>query len=260
MDLGVKGKNVFINGGGEGIGELVAVMLAQEGARLALADLNQEKVRETADKVRALGAEAICFQVDVTSQAQVEAAVGQTLEKYGRIDVLIHIPGRGERKPFQKSDKKDWDFALNLNLMGPLYASKAVIDNMIANRGGSIVYVVSDAGRVGEVNNPIYSAAKGGVIAFSKSLARELGRHMIRVNCVALSAMDTPGGRVYQQQIADRKGITLEALHKSFMASYLIRRFGRPQDAADAICFLCSSRADWITGQTLSVNGGYSLI
>lgn len=260
MDLGVKGKNVFINGGGEGIGLLVAEMLAQEGANLALTDINAEKVRETADKVKALGAEALWFQVDVTKQPQVTEAVQNSIEHFGNIDILIHIPGRGERKPFQKSGKEDWEFALNLNLMGPLYATKAVIDNMVANKGGSIVYVVSDAGRVGEVNNPVYSAAKGGVIAFSKSLARELGRHLIRVNCVALSAMDTPGGRKYQQQIAERKGITLEELRKSFMSSYLIRRFGRPQDAADAVCFLCSSRADWVTGQTLSVNGGYSLI
>ena len=259
MDLGVKGKSVFINGGGEGIGVLVARMLAQEGANIALADINAEKVQETAAKVKAMGSEAIWFEVDVTNQAQTEQAVHKAIDHYGKIDILVHIPGRGERKPFQKSGKQDWDFALNLNLMGPLYSTKAVIDNMIANKGGSIVYVVSDAGRVGEVNNPVYSAAKGGVIAFSKSLARELGRNLIRVNCVALSAMDTPGGRKYQEQIAERKGITLEALHKSFMSSYLIRRFGRPQDAADAICFLCSDRADWITGQTLSVNGGYSL-
>ncbi|MBU1275515.1 MAG: SDR family oxidoreductase [Proteobacteria bacterium] len=259
MDLGVKGKSVFINGGGEGIGVLVAQMLAQEGANIALADLNVEKVQETAAKVKALGGEAIWFEVDVTNQAQVEQAVHKAIDHYGKIDILVHIPGRGERKPFQRSNREDWDFALNLNLMGPLYSTKAVIDNMIANKGGSIVYVVSDAGRVGEVNNPVYSAAKGGVIAFSKSLARELGRHLIRVNCVALSAMDTPGGRKYQAQIAERKGITLEALQKGFMSSYLIRRFGRPQDAADAICFLCSTRADWITGQTLSVNGGYSL-
>ena len=259
MDLGVKGKNIFINGGGEGIGALVAAMLAAEGANMALTDMNAEKVAETSEKVKALGADSIWFEMDVTNQSQAGEAVKKAVEHFGRIHTLIHIPGRGERKPFQKSQKEDWDFALNLNLMGPLYSTKAVLDNMIAHKGGSIVYVVSDAGRVGEVNNPVYSAAKGGVIAFSKSLARELGRHLIRVNCVALSAMDTPGGRKYQQQIAERKGITMEQLHKHFMSNYLIRRFGKPQDAADAVCFLCSKRADWITGQTLSVNGGYAL-
>lgn len=259
MDLMVKGKNVFLTGGGDGIGVLVAEMLAADGANIAAADRNAAKVQETAAKVEALGQKALWFELDVTNQAQVTESVNKTIEAWGKIDILVHIPGRGERKPFQKSGPEDWQFALNLNLMGPLYSTKAVLDNMIANQGGSIVYVVSDAGRVGEVNNPVYSAAKGGVIAFSKSLARELGRHLIRVNCVALSAMDTPGGRKYQTQIAERKGITLEALQKSFMSNYLIRRFGQPQDAADAICFLCSGRAGWITGQTLSVNGGYML-
>lgn len=260
MDLGVKGKNVFINGGGDGIGSLVATMLAQEGANLALADINAEKAEETAVKVKELGAEALWFQVDVTNQDQVKDAVVKAIAHFEKIDVLIHIPGRGERKPFQKSEKRDWQFALDLNLMGPLYSTKAVLDHMIANQGGSIVYVVSDAGRVGEMGNPVYAAAKGGVIAFSKSMARELGRYAIRVNCVALSIMDTPGGRKHQQQITEQRGITMEALHKSILSHYLIRRLGRPQDAADAICFLCSSRADWITGQTLSVNGGYAMV
>ena len=259
MDLGVKGKVAFITGGGEGIGETVAQMLAQEGVEIAVADLNAEKVQKTAREVEELGSRALWFETDVTNQQQMDKAVKQTLDKFGKIDILIHIPGRGERKPFARSAKEDWDFALNLNLYGPLYSTRAVIENMIQQKSGSIVYVVSDAGRVGEVNNPVYSAAKGGVIAFSKSLAREVGRYLIRVNCVALSAMDTPGGRKYQAQIAERKGISLEDLQKSFMANYLLRRFGRPQDAADAICFLCSNRADWITGQTLSVNGGYAM-
>ena len=130
----------------------------------------------------------------------------------------------------------------------------------------SIITVLSLAGcqdkllQTYEVNNPVYSAAKGGVIAFSKSLARELGRYNIRVNCVSLSAMNTPGGKKYQAQIAERKGVDLAELQKKFLNNYQIRRFGEPQDAANALCFLASSRAEWITGQTLSVNGGYAMI
>ena len=260
MDLGVKGKTAFITGGGEGIGEVTALMLAREGAQIALADRDEQKVQDTAHKVQDLGGKAIWFQLDVTEQKQANDAVRKTLSEFKKIDILIHIPGRGERKPFKVSTKEDWDFAVNLNLYGVLNFTRAVIDSMVKQKSGSITFVVSDAGRVGEVNNPVYSAAKGGVIAFSKSLARELGRYNIRVNCVSLSAMNTPGGKKYQAQIAERKGIDLAELQKKFLNNYQIRRFGEPQDAANALCFLASSRAEWITGQTLSVNGGYVMI
>lgn len=260
MDLGVKNKTAFITGGGEGIGKLAAMIMAQDGANVVVADQDQTAVEMVADKVKEHGVKSLAFSLDVTKADQVNEAVQKTVEEMGRIDMLIHIPGRGERKPFAKSERADWDFALDLNLFGVLNSAKAVLDQMINQKSGSMAFTVSDAGKVGELNNPIYSAAKGGVIAFSKSLAREMGRYNIRANCVALSAMNTPGGLKLRQVFADRYKSTVESIEKKILANYAIRRFGEPQDAANALCFLVSERASWITGQALSVNGGFSMV
>ena len=260
MDLGVKGKVAFITGGGEGIGEVVALTLAQEGADISLADIDHLKVESTANRVKDIGAKALWFGLDVTNQKQVNDAVQRTSDEFKKIDILVHIPGRGERKTFIASIKEDWDFSVNLNRYGVLNSAKAVVDQVVKQGSGSMVFVVSDAGRVGESNNCVYSAAKAGVIALSKSLARELGNHNIRVNCVSLSAMNTPGGIKYRETIAKRLGKDQAEFEKRVMSNYCIRRFGEPRDAAAAICFLVSSWAGWITGQTLSVNGGYCMI
>ncbi|MFH1350359.1 MAG: SDR family oxidoreductase [Pseudomonadota bacterium] len=260
MDLNVKDKIAFITGGGEGIGEVVAFMLAEEGAHIAVADMDASKVEAVANRVKALGSKCLWFPLDVLNQGQVNEAVQKTVSEFGRIDILVHIPGRGERKSFSSSTKTDWDFSINLNLYGALYSAKAVLDQMVKQQAGSIAFTVSDAGRVGENNNSVYSAAKAGVIAFSKALAKELGRYNIRVNCVALSAMNTPGGLRFREQIAKSLGKDPSEIEKKILSNYALRRLGEPQDAANALCFLVSDRASWITGQTLSVNGGYCMV
>lgn len=260
MDLGVRGKVAFITGGGKGIGEVVATMLAKEGADIAVVDYDPSGVEDTSKKVKAIGAKSLWFKVDVTKQEQVNKAVQKTLDEFNKIDILINIPGRGERKQFITSNRDDWNFSINLNLYGVLNSAKAVVDQMVKQGNGNMVFVVSDAGRVGENNNSVYSAAKAGVIAFSKALARELGRYRIRVNCVSLSVMNTPGGIQLRETLANRLGKGKTEIEKRIMSNYVIRRFGEPEDAANAICFLASNRADWVTGQTLSVNGGYCMI
>lgn len=260
MDLDVKEKVAFITGGGEGIGETVALMLAREGARIAVADIDTSKVEMTAKKIKELGAESLYFPLDVVSQNEVKEAVRITVKEFGSLDMLIHVPGRGERKPFSSSNKKDWDFSINLNLYGPLCVVKEVLEQMVKQQSGAIAFTVSDAGRVGENNNSVYSAAKAGVIALSKALAKEFGRHNIRVNCVSLSAMSTPAGLRYREKIAQSLGRDMAEIEKKVLSNYCLRRFGTPQDAANALCFLASDRASWITGQTLSVNGGYCMV
>jgi len=261
MDLNVKGKVALITGGGEGVGRLVGLMLAEEGANTVLGDVDLSKAENVADEVRALGSKALAFNVDITNQDQVNQMAQKAIDEFKRIDILVNVPGRGERTTFSASSREDWDFSINLNLYGMLNCTKAVIDQMMEQKYGKIVSVVSDAGRVGENMNPVYSAAKGGVIAITKSLAKELGRYKVNVNCVSLSAMNTPAGLRWRGEISEGMGEeTWKVYEKKILSNYPIRRFGEVEDAANAICFLVSDRASWITGQTLSVNGGYCMI
>jgi len=260
MDLNVKGKVAFINGGGEGIGRTSALILAEDGADIIVTDMVKENAEATAELVRKMGVKCVPYEVNVTEQREVNSVVDKAVAEFGRIDMLLHIPGRGERKPFLKSEKKDWDFSVDLNLYGPIFIAKAVVDQMVKQNGGSLTFIVSDAGKVGESNNAVYSAAKGGVMAFSKTLAKELGRYNIRSNCVALSAMNTPAGLKGRATIfGATANADIKEIERRVLKNYSIRRFGEPEDAANALCFLASERASWITGQTLSVNGGYCM-
>jgi len=260
MDLGVRSKVAFVTGGGEGIGRETALTLAGEGAHVVVCDMDASEAENTAGMVRNLGVNSLSFGLDVTDRNQLAEAVQKALDSFKSIDILIHIPGHGERKPFIETTQADWDSSVHLNLYGVLNSAAAVVRHMVTQNRGSMVFVVSDAGKIGETNNCVYSAAKAGVIAFSKALAKELGRNNIRVNCVSLSATNTPGAAKLKEVMAKRFGKTAEELEKAILKNYPLRRFGEPQDPASAICFLASERASWITGQALSVNGGYCMV
>ena len=260
MDLGVRNKVAFITGGGEGIGRETALMLAAEGAHIVVCDMDAPKAEKTAAMVRDLGVDSLWFGLDVTDRNQLAEAAQKALDTFKAVDILIHIPGHGERKPFIETTQADWDSSVHLNLYGVLHSVTALVRHMVTRNHGSMVFVVSDAGKIGETNNCVYSAAKAGVIAFSKALAKELGRNNIRVNCVSLSATNTPGAAKLKEVMAERFGKTVDELEKAILRNYPLRRFGEPKDPANAICFLASERASWITGQALSVNGGYCMV
>jgi NAD(P)-dependent dehydrogenase (short-subunit alcohol dehydrogenase family) len=237
------GQTAIVTGAGGGTGRQTALRLAREGAAVVIADVNIEKANVTAEEVRALGAEALVFQTDVRSSQDVNQMVQLTLEKFGRIDILVNCAGGsasliGKLSLFEHSDEEAWDFVLGINLKGVLICTRAVIDHMIANRRGKIVNVSSIAGVVGIMERVDYSAAKGGVIALTQALAMEIGHYGINVNCVSPGMVARVPGQA-----------------KPNSGTYLGRN-GKPEEIANLIAFLASDEADYITGQNYIIDGG----
>ncbi|MEO8456787.1 MAG: SDR family oxidoreductase [Chloroflexota bacterium] len=263
MDLGISGRVALITGAGRGIGAEIAQTLAGEGVRIAVNDLFQERADESAEIIRKAGGEAIGVAFDVTEYAAVEAGVRKTTDHFGAVDILVNnagipaesamdaLPSQGGF--FAGSDRRQWDRTMGLITYGVLNSSRAVVGGMAERGWGRIVSVISDAGRVGEPRLVAYSMAKAGVIGFTKALAKESGRNAITVNCVS------PG-----TTITDATREWIEAQGEQIMRAYPLARglgrLGLPSDIAGAVAFLASARAEWITGQVLSVNGGYSMV
>jgi 2-hydroxycyclohexanecarboxyl-CoA dehydrogenase len=242
------GKVVLVTGAARGIGAGIARAAAAAGARVALGDVAEATVRETA---AALGERALPLVMDVAQARSVRAAVAEAEARLGPIDVLVNNAGIDVIGPFAGSDEATWDRLWAVNLKGTLLATRAVLDGMIARERGRIVNLGSDAGRVGSSGEAVYSATKGGVIAFTKTLAREVARHGITVNCVCPGPTDT--ALLEQVRAYDEK------LHASLARAVPLRRLGRPEDVAAAVVFLAGDAAGYITGQTLSVSGGLTM-
>lgn len=254
MDLGLKDKRVIVTGGGSGIGRQICLTLAQEGAALAIPDLNLAGAEETAALVRELGGTAFTAAVDVTDEAAVAAAAAQFCDQLQGVDILINNAGiMSAGKTFLEMVREEWDREVQICLYGVLNWCRSVLPILVEGGGGSVVNIASDAGRVGEQKMAVYSAAKSGVISFSKAVARELGPKGVRVNVVAPGTTRTPlamRNRIMQDPATVEKVTRL----------YPLRRLGEPADIANAVVFLASDAASWITGQTLSVSGGYSML
>ena len=243
----------FITGAASGIGRATALRLAADGARIAIADLNLDGARETAQLIKAAGGNALPVQVDITDFAAVQAAVRQTREALGPVTILVNNAGWDFIEPFAKNDPALWDKLIAINLRGPIHCSRAVLDDMSAAGSGKIVFVSSDAARVGSTGEAVYAACKGGVIAFAKTLARELARYKINVNVVCPGITDT----------ALLKAVTEPEYGKRVIDAVVrtipFRRMGQPEDLAAAIAFFVSPDADFVTGQVLSVSGGLTM-
>jgi 2-hydroxycyclohexanecarboxyl-CoA dehydrogenase len=239
------GKIAIVTGAGQGIGRAIAEKLAAEGAAVVVTDRDEAGAQQTAAALP----EATAITTDVTDRVAVQTMVDAVVERFGRIDVLVNNAGWDKASPFVDSDPADWDRAIGVNLYGVLHTCKAVVPVMAEQGAGAIVNLGSDAGRVGSSGEAVYSAAKGGVIAFSKSLAREVARHRIRVNCVCPGPTDTA-------LFASFAGPHLrEALTKAIP----FRRLGQPADVANVVAFLASDEASFVTGQTVSVSGGLTM-
>jgi len=260
MDMELKGKVAIVTGGGRGLGKAIALGLAKEGADVIVCDINEKFIASTVTELKDMGSHAMGIKGDVTSGDQVKAMVIQVLGEFDKIDILINNTGGSRDVPFTKSSRENWDFAINLCLYGVLNCTRAVIDTMVARKNGKIISIVSDAGIAGEPWLPIYSAAKAGIIAFSKALAKEVGQYCINVNCVSPGVMSTERT---QERLKDRFASEEEAekqLQRQLKLYPIGRGLGRistPEEVSDAVIFLCSARAAYITGQTLSISGGY---
>jgi 2-hydroxycyclohexanecarboxyl-CoA dehydrogenase len=247
----LENKTALVTGGGRGLGRGICLELARQGADVAVLDLREAEAKAVAGEVRALGRRSVAHSADVTRSDQVRAAVERTIAELGRVDILVNNAGWDKMEPFLQSTEETWDRVLAINLKGQIICARAVLDGMVAQGGGRIINIASDAGRVGSTGEAVYSAAKGGVIAFTKTLARELARYSITANCLCPGPSDTP---LFAELSADNPRLT-EALARAIP----LRRLGTPEDLAPAVAFFASDAAGYITGQTLSVSGGLTM-
>jgi 2-hydroxycyclohexanecarboxyl-CoA dehydrogenase len=251
MDL--KNRVAIVTGAGGGIGRAIAVKFAARGANVVVADIKEEGARETVSLVGKEGAKGLAQNIDITSFVQVQEMTKAVLNAFGRIDILVNNAGWDKIEPFVKNSPDFWDKVIAVNLKGPIHCTRAVLDPMMERKYGKIINISSDAGRVGSTGEAVYSACKGGMIAFTKTMAREMARYQINVNCVCPGATDTP----LLAEITG--GETGAKIIEAMVKAVPFRRLAKPEDIAGAVAFLASDEASFITGQTLSVSGGLTM-
>lgn len=251
----LKGKTALVAGGGRGIGRCIALALAREGAQTAVADLLLENARSVRDEIKGMGVNALACQVDLTKRQEVERTIQTVLSQFGQIDILVNSAGWDRLEPFIESNEETWERILAINFKSVLHTVKAVLPHMITAGSGRIVNISSDAGRVGSSWEAVYSGAKGAVIAFSKTLAREVARYKINVNVVCPGLTDTPLLEAVRSQSPQT-----EKLIDAVIKATPFRRVARAEEIAEAVLFFASPSADFVTGQTLSVSGGLTMV
>lgn len=246
-------KVALVTGAGQGVGAEIAGVLAAAGCAVAVNDLFEDRASETASRLVRKGARAVPLAFDVADPAAAAAAVEEAATALGPVDVLVNNagipPGAQWLVPFRDTDPADWDAWLRVNLNGVLNCTHAAVGAMCDRGWGRVVTIVSDAARSGEADMAVYAAAKAGAAGFMRSLAKEVGRCGVTANCVALGNMGPPTGTPETDAVRAR----FEALARR----YPVGRVGRASDVAPAVLYLCSPEAEWVTGQTLAVNGGY---
>ncbi|GAB2481519.1 glucose 1-dehydrogenase [Comamonas humi] len=250
----LKDQTIIVTGGGGGIGGATCRRLAHEGARVAVLDRNLDAAAQVAAGIAAEGGQAAAFACDITDRASVDAALAATEARFGPVDVLVNNAGWDIFKPFAKTVPSEWQQLIAINLVGALHMHHAVLPGMAARGKGRIVNIASDAARVGSSGEAVYAACKGGLVALSKTLAREHARHGITVNVVCPGPTDTALLAGFAEGAAHP-----EKLLEAFTRAIPLGRLGQPDDLAGAIAFFASDDAGFITGQVLSVSGGLTM-
>jgi len=248
MDM--HGKNVIVTGGASGIGKATALLLARNGARVFIGDMDTERGAQVAADAVAAGLRVEFLPLELTDPTAIDSFTDAVHGAVGRADALVNAAGWDVIQPFMDNDTAMWDRVMAINFLGPVRLTRNILKPMIeAGQGGKIVSISSDAGRVGSMGETVYAGAKGGIIAFSKSLAREMARHRINVNVVCPGPTNTP---LFQRQPDRMK----DALTKAIP----FRRIAEPEEIGEAVMFFASRRSDYITAQVLSVSGGLTMV
>lgn len=251
---GLAGKNVLITGAASGIGRATALRFAEEGAAVAILDLDVDGAHQTVSQIEALGQKGAAEQADISDYGAVQAALAKLERAVGTIDILVNNAGWDKAAPFLETEPDLWQKIVAINLMGPINLHHLIVAGMVERGGGKVVNVASDAGRVGSSGEAVYAACKGGVIAFTKTLARELARANVQINTVCPGPTDTPLLASFKPD-----GEAGDKLIAGLQRAIPMRRLGRPEDYPGMIAFLASADADYITGQTISVSGGLTM-
>ena len=244
----LEGKVALITGGAQGIGRAIALLLAREGAKVVISDINLEKARETCREIEALGREALAVGGNVADASEAEAMVQQTIEKFGRMDILVNNAGIPRDQVLLRMKEEDWDLVLSVNLKGAFHCTKAALRPFLKQKGGKVVNISSVTGEMGNAGQANYAASKAGLWGLTYTLALEYARYNINVNCVA------PGATKTAMTAGMPENILAAVLEK-----IPFRRMAEPRDIANVHLFLASDDATYITGQVIFVDGGMSV-
>lgn len=251
---GLKDKTVIVTGGGGGIGTATCLRFAEEGAKVAVFDINDDAAKATASAIRNAGGEAAAVAVDLTDLAAVQAAVAGTEKELGPIGVLVNNAGWDKFTPFLKSTPDHWNKIIDINLKSVLNMFYTVLPGMVEREQGRVVTVSSDAGRVGSSGESVYSACKAGLVGLSKTMAREHARQSITFNVVCPGLTETAMFDGFLEAAGNP-----DKLREAYRRATPLGRIGKPEDLPGAICFLASEDAAFITGQVISVSGGLTM-
>ncbi|MCK0506574.1 SDR family NAD(P)-dependent oxidoreductase [Aromatoleum anaerobium] len=241
-------KVAVVTGGGSGIGRATCIELAKAGARVFIGDIDTAKGEAVAAEIRAVGGAAEYVFLDITKDGAIKEYADVVHQRAGKADIVVNGAGWDIIEPFVKNTPEYWDRIMAINFMGPVKFTRAFLDKMIEAGGGKIVNIASDAGRVGSGGETVYAGAKGGVIAFTKSLAREMARYAINVNCVCPGPTDTPLFRTHT-----------EKAQQALINAIPFRRLAKPEEVADSVVFFSSDRCSYVTGQVVSISGGLTM-
>lgn len=246
-----KDRVVLVTGAGRGIGRAIAEAFAKEGAKVVINDINEETAKNTANELKKLSGDAIGVKADVTDYEDVKGMVEEVKKTFGTVDILVNNAGFWTIKKFTDTTPEDWERDIRICYYGTLNCTHAVLNDMIEKKYGRVINIVSDAGRIGEPYLTVYSGAKAAVVGFSKALAKEVARYNITVNCVAAGVTKTPGVEGFLKSVGGEERL---------VRAYPRGRLGNPQDIANGVIFFALDESEYITGQIISISGGYTTV